>query len=98
MTRSSSMPTRTKSSGSKMHRRSVERALGAAESKPTKLAILTDRLSRSQGASLKELIKATGWLPHSVRGAMPGALEAKGPVIVSEAKYGVRRYRIKASE
>jgi Protein of unknown function (DUF3489) len=34
----------------------------------SKSAKVLDLLKRPDGATLKELIKATGWLPHSVRG------------------------------
>lgn len=61
---------------------------------PTRLDQLADLLRRPNGASLEELCAATGWQPHSVRGAISSALKKKGHAIVSERVDGVRRYRI----
>ena len=63
----------------------------------TKLDLLVARLKKPTGATLADLAKATGWQPHSVRGAMAGALRKKGMVVVSEKTDGIRRYRIAAS-
>ena len=60
----------------------------------TKLALLVAHLSAPGGATIAELCKATGWQPHSVRGALAGALKRKGHVIRSEKEGGLRRYRI----
>ncbi len=51
----------------------------------TKLAILVDLVSRRGGATIAELTKATGWQPHSVRGAISGTLKKKlGLAVASE--------------
>lgn len=63
----------------------------------TKLDLLVTRLKKPTGATLADLAKATGWQPHSVRGAMAGALRKKGIEVVSEKSDGVRRYRIAAA-
>ena len=60
----------------------------------TKLALLVAHLSAPGGATIAQLCKATGWQPHSVRGALAGALRRKGHVIGSEKEAGLRRYRI----
>jgi Protein of unknown function (DUF3489) len=62
--------------------------------KTTKLDLIVALLSRPKGASLAELGTATGWQPHSVRGALAGALKKKGHVVTSEKTDGQRRYRI----
>lgn len=64
---------------------------------PTKLDTLEKLLKRKNGATIADLTKATGWQPHSVRGAMAGALKKRGNAITSEKKDGTRRYRIEAS-
>ena len=64
---------------------------------PTKLNTLEKLLKRKHGATIVDLTKATGWKPHSVRGAMAGALKKRGNAITSDKKDGVRRYRIEAS-
>lgn len=63
----------------------------------SKIDLLIKRLQRPSGATLAELAKVTGWQPHSVRGAMAGALRKKGIAVASEKSDGVRRYRIAAS-
>jgi hypothetical protein len=66
-----------------------------AGSKQTRLIAL---LRRKRGASIDEMVAATGWLPHSVRGAISGTLRKKlGLTIVAEAESGRGRvYRIQA--
>ena len=62
----------------------------------TKQALLIDLLKRKNGATIDEIVKATGWQPHSVRGAISGALKKKlGLSVTSEPteKRG-RVYRI----
>jgi hypothetical protein len=63
----------------------------------SKLDALVALLSRSEGASLPELVAATGWQAHSVRGALAGALKRKGHDIRSEKTGGERRWRIAAT-
>ena len=51
-----------------------------AESNPakgTKQALLVDLLKRKTGATIEDVIKATGWQAHSVRGAISGTLKKK---------------------
>jgi hypothetical protein len=64
---------------------------------PSKLDQLASMLSRPEGASLAELITATGWQAHSVRGALAGSLKRKGHDIRSEKVDGERRYSIGAA-
>ena len=59
----------------------------------TKAALLMDLLSREDGATLDDLTRATGWLPHTVRAALSG-LRKKGHAITSEKVDGVRAWRI----
>jgi hypothetical protein len=54
-------------------------------------------LSRPEGASLAELITATGWQAHSVRGALAGSLKRRGHDIRSEKVDGECRYSIGAA-
>lgn len=53
-------------------------------------------LKREGGASLNEMVAATGWLPHTTRAALTG-LKKKGHQLVSEKADGVRRYQIESS-
>ncbi|MBL8705975.1 MAG: DUF3489 domain-containing protein [Rhodospirillales bacterium] len=70
----------------------------AVAKKGTKLALLSDLLRRKGGATIEEAVKATGWQPHSIRGAISGALKKKlGLAVASEPVEGRGRvYRIAA--
>lgn len=59
---------------------------------PSKLDQLEALLMRKNGASIAEMMEATAWQQHSVRGAMAGALRKRGLVITSVKAGGVRRY------
>jgi hypothetical protein len=59
----------------------------------TKLETLIVQLQRTEGTSIADMVKATGWQLHSVRGALAGTLKKKGHVISSDVVDGVRRYR-----
>ena len=86
-----------KKSGSRAAKATNRKNSKATAPKPlgtTKLALLVAHLSVPGGATIAELCKATGWQPHSVRGALAGALKRKGHVIRSEKEEGLRRYRI----
>jgi len=51
----------------------------------TKQALLIEPLRRAEGATIAEIIEATGWQAHTIRGAMAGALKKKlGLTITSE--------------
>lgn len=49
----------------------------------TKQAQIIDLLQRPQGASIAEIVEATGWAPHSARGMISGALKKKLALDVS---------------
>lgn len=61
---------------------------------PGKLDTIEKLLKRKQGASIAEMVKATGWQQHSVRGAMAGSLKKRGLAITSQKVDGTRSYRI----
>jgi hypothetical protein len=55
----------------------------------SKQATLIAMLRAPDGATLDEIVTATGWLPHTARGAMSGALKKKlGLTITSEKAEG----------
>jgi hypothetical protein len=62
----------------------------------SKTAKILDLLKRPGGVTLKELIKATGWQAHSVRGFMSGTIGKKmgTPVKSSKRAEGERVYRL----
>ncbi|MGH7924742.1 MAG: DUF3489 domain-containing protein [Candidatus Binatus sp.] len=53
-------------------------------------------LSQSEGASIEEMMQATDWQQHSVRGFLAGTVKKKlgFSLISSKSNDGVRRYRI----
>jgi hypothetical protein len=63
----------------------------------SKTAKILDLLKRPGGVSAKDLQKATGWQPHSVRGFISGTLGKKTGLTVASVKGedGERRYSIK---
>jgi DNA-binding MarR family transcriptional regulator len=73
--------------------------LPAAAQPGTKQAMMIDLLKRKKGTTIEEIVEATGWQPHSVRGAISGALKKKlGLAVTSErGGDGSRVYRIAGS-
>ena len=64
----------------------------------TKTSQLLELLKRPGGATLKKLMKTTGWQPHSVRGFLSGAVTKKMGLKVTSDKgeNGERTYSVKA--
>lgn len=61
----------------------------------SKQASVIALLTRGVGATLDQMIEATGWLPHTTRAALTG-LKKRGYEITSEKADRVRTYRAKA--
>lgn len=59
----------------------------------TKTDLILGLLRREEGATLEQLVTATGWLPHTTRAALTG-IKRKGHVLSSEKVDGVRTYRV----
>ena len=56
-------------------------------------------LRRPEGATLNNLVKTTGWQPHSVRGFLAGTVRKKLKLQLQSQKVdGTRTYRIKAGK
>ena len=73
------------------------KALPAPGTKPTsKLGLIEAMLRRPDGATITQLTKALNWQPHSVRGAMSGALKKKQGLAITATKneHADRVYRI----
>ena len=61
----------------------------------TKQAELIAMLRRKEGATIAQIVEATGWQPHTVRGAFAGALKKKlGLTVTSEKVEATRVYHI----
>ena len=72
------------------------KATGARDGSKTSKVL--DLLKRAHGVTLKELMKATGWQPHSVRGFLSGAIRKKMGMRVTSTKGegGERTYSVEA--
>ena len=85
-----------KASPSKKAPKGGKKAGGARDG--SKAAKILDLLKRADGATLKELMKTTGWQAHSVRGFLSGTVGKKMGLTVASTKGddGERSYSIKA--
>ena len=59
----------------------------------TKTAAVLGLLTRPEGATLEQMVAATGWLPHTTRAALTG-LKKKGHDLTSIKADGVRTHRV----
>lgn len=60
-----------------------------------KAATVIEMLRRPEGATVNQISEATGWLPHSVRGFLAGALRKTYRLVAaSEPAEGGRVYRL----
>ncbi len=71
-------------------------AVIAPEKAITKGAMVLDLLRREQGATLDELVLATGWLPHTTRAALTG-IRKKGHAVAKSKRGDVSCYRIEVA-
>jgi len=63
----------------------------------SKSKLVLELLSRAEGATIEQLVAATGWLPHTTRAALTG-LKKKGHAITNEKPAdGSRVYRALAA-
>ena len=62
----------------------------------TKTEIVLKKLRAGKGASIEQLVEATGWQAHSVRGFLSATVRKKLglPLVSDVGKDGIRRYRI----
>jgi len=87
----------TSTKGRAKGQKGAKRAKPAARvSKSSKSAKVVELLKRPGGATLKELMKTTGWQAHSVRGFLSGTVGKKMGLGVSSSKAedGDRRYSV----
>jgi len=86
----------TKASPAKKAPKSAKKAAGARDG--SKTAKVLELLKRPGGVTAKELMKATGWQPHSVRGFLSGTVGKKMGLTVTSAKAedGERSYSVES--
>lgn len=73
----------------------VDAAPEPAPERQTKSAAVLSLLQREEGATIADLIAATGWLPHTTRAALTG-LRKKGHTLEKTKRDGVTCYRVVA--
>ncbi len=75
-------------------------AQSATANKLTKSSQCLALLRRGDGVSIAELMTATGWQSHSVRGFLSGAVKRKLGLTVTSAagEDGIRRYHVAGQE
>jgi uncharacterized protein DUF3489 len=94
--KSGKKPTSTKKSAKGAKGAKVpSKAAGARQGSKTEKVL--ELLKRPGGVTTKELIKATGWQPHSVRGFLSGTVGKKMGLAVTSTKGedGERSYSVK---
>lgn len=77
----------------------IEAAAATEPSPRGKIGLVVELLRRPDGATIPDMMAATGWQAHSVRGAIAGAIKKKLglPVISTKSEAG-RIYRIEAGD
>ena len=72
----------------------AKKAKGARQGSKTNQVL--ELLMRAGGVTAKELMKATGWQPHSVRGLLSGTIGKKR--IPSRVRFSLGAYRIPSKD
>jgi len=86
----------TKAKSAKKAPKGATKATGTRDG--SKASKVLELLKRPDGATAKELMKATGWQPHSVRGFLSGTVSKKmGQAVTStKGEDGERTYSVQA--
>jgi len=84
-----------KATSAKKSPKGAKKAKSSREGSKTNTVL--ELLKRAGGVTAKELMKVTGWQPHSVRGFLSGTVSKKMGLIVTSSKSedGERSYSIK---
>jgi hypothetical protein len=96
----SKKPEKTRPTATRVRRDSKAKETAAPKRITTPRASPTNKidqvialLSRPNGATLNDLVAATGWQSHTTRAALTG-LKKRGHSLRSEKVEGIRRYRV----
>jgi hypothetical protein len=82
-------------SAPKGQKKAAQAPESAAPREGTKTAQVVAMLQRKNGATLEEIMSKMGWLKHTVRGFMAGAMKKAGYTVESfKSDRGERTYRI----
>jgi len=86
---------KSKKPAQSMTRKTAPKPRNETKPRDSKQARLIAMLRSPEGATIAAMAKAFGWQPHTVRGALAGALKTKlGLTVSSEKVEGQRVYRI----
>jgi hypothetical protein len=81
-----------------MAKQSAKQRKTPPKSSSSKLDQIVTALRARKGATLGQLVTLTGWQPHSVRGAMSGALKKQRGFTITSTKSGSERaYKIEGT-
>jgi hypothetical protein len=97
MTKRTQNKTRPRTPAKKKSAATSARKSDSAKRPGGKLGLILDRLGRKAGATIDELVDATGWQKHSVHGAL-SRLRSGGFAIRLEAKESRKAYRLAPAE
>jgi hypothetical protein len=88
----------TKAKGSRKAAKPAKAPKQAAAKRVTKADTIVEMLQRKNGASIAEIMKATDWQQHSVRGFLAGTITKKMGLKLASEKIegGERRYSVPA--
>jgi len=77
-----------------------KKSTSTAKGSPTKGSLILKKLQSKNGATLADLVAATGWQAHSVRGFLSGTAKKRMKLNILSAvgSDGVRRYRISKAD
>lgn len=65
----------------------------ALTKRASKTDLVLEMLERTEGATLDQLVEATGWLPHTTRAALTGLRKKGHEIISAKDDQNVRVYR-----
>ena len=66
----------------------------SSTSRKTKSGAVRHLLRRERGATIEEIVQATGWKPHSCRAFLTGVRKSDGELTKEERSDGKTAYRI----
>ncbi len=89
--------TKPKTTTAASAKRAISSAATSSSEPGTKAQSIISLLKTKRGATLAEMMRATGWQEHSVRGFLAGALKKRHGLEANSEKPGdgPRRYRLR---